>query len=56
MGYNYLALDFPGAANWINSESGAFGVLLLVFIGEMVGVLIAWVWMRWVSGPESRAG
>jgi beta-N-acetylhexosaminidase len=56
LGYNYLALDFPGAAEWIASEGGAFGVLLLTFSGEMAGILIAWVWSRWVSEPESRAG
>ncbi|MGE5464419.1 MAG: hypothetical protein ACM3PS_13745, partial [Syntrophothermus sp.] len=56
LGYNYLALDFPGAANWIATNSGAFGVLLLVFMGEMVGVVAAWIWMRWVSEQESRAG
>ncbi len=56
LGYNYLALDFPGAADWVSSESGALGVLLLVFIGELLGVLAAWVWMRWLSGQASRAG
>lgn len=55
LGYNYLALDFPGAAEWIASEGGAFGVLLLTFTGEMAGILAAWVWSRWVSEPESRA-
>ena len=55
LGYNYLALDFPGAANWIATDSGAFGVLLLVFIGELVGILAALIWMRLVSGQESRA-
>jgi beta-N-acetylhexosaminidase len=56
LGYNYLALDFPGAAEWIASEGGAFGVLLFTFTGEMAGILAAWLWMRWVSEPESRAG
>jgi beta-N-acetylhexosaminidase len=55
LGYNYLALDFPGAANWIASDSGSLGVLLLVFMGELVGVLAAWVWMRLISAQESRA-
>jgi hypothetical protein len=55
LGYNYLALDFPGAAEWIAADGGAFGVLLLTFTGEMAGILAAWVWMRWVSEPESRA-
>lgn len=56
LGYNYLALDFPGAAEWIASDGGAFGVLLLTFTGEVAGILAAWVWARWFSEPESRAG
>ena len=56
LGYNYLALDFPGAANWVASDRGALGVLLLVFIGELIGLLVAGIWMRWVSAQESRAG
>jgi beta-N-acetylhexosaminidase len=56
LGYNYLALDFPGAANWIASDGGSIGVLLLVFMGELAGVLVAWIWMRWISAQESRAG
>jgi beta-N-acetylhexosaminidase len=53
--YNYLALGFPGAASWIASGGGAFGILVLTFIGEIVGVIAAWGWMRFVSGPGSRA-
>jgi beta-N-acetylhexosaminidase len=56
LGYNYLALDFPGAASWVASNSGSLGVLLLVFIGEVIGVLAALIWMRLVSAQESRAG
>jgi len=55
LAYNYLALRFPGVAEWIASDGGAFGVLLLTFGGEAFGILAAWVWMRWVSEPESRA-
>jgi beta-N-acetylhexosaminidase len=51
--YNYLALGFPGAADWIASSSGAFGVLLLTFAGEVIGSLAAWVWMQVFSGPKS---
>jgi beta-N-acetylhexosaminidase len=50
-GYNYLALDFPGAANWIASSAGAFGVLLLTFAGQLIGALAAWIWMQVFSGP-----
>ena len=52
--YNYLALDFPGAADWIATSAGAFGVLLLTFVGQMIGSLGAWIWMQVVSGPASR--
>lgn len=54
LGYNYLALDFPGAANWIAQDAGAVGVLLLTFSGEVLGGIAAWVWMRWFSEPTSR--
>lgn len=55
LGYNYLALDFPGAAAWIASEGGAFGVLVLTFVGEIIGIIGAWTWMRLISEPTSRA-
>ncbi|HEX2996838.1 MAG TPA: hypothetical protein VHP14_18600 [Anaerolineales bacterium] len=51
LAYNYLALGFPGAADWIARSAGAFGVLMLTFIGEALGALAAWVWMRVLSGP-----
>jgi beta-N-acetylhexosaminidase len=53
--YNYLALDFPGATEWIASGAGAFGVLLITFGGELIGSLGAWVWMQWFSGSASPA-
>jgi hypothetical protein len=53
--YNYLALGFPGAAEWVASSSGAFGVLMLTFAGEAVGSLGAWVWMQILSEPKSQA-
>jgi beta-N-acetylhexosaminidase len=56
LGYNYLALDFPGAAEWIAAGAGALGVLLLTFLGQLAGILVAWIWMRVVSEPASRAG
>lgn len=55
LGYNYLALDLPGAAAWIASSGGALGVLVLIFAGEAVGLLSAWGWMRWANEPMSRA-
>ena len=44
--YNYLALGFPGAAGWIASGGGALGILMLTFVGEVLGSLAAWIWMR----------
>ncbi len=55
LGYNYLALDMPGAAEWIASGAGALGVLLLIFGGEVFGMLCAWIWLRWANEPASRA-
>ena len=51
--YNYLALDFPGAANWIATSAGALGVLMLTLSGELIGALAAWIWMKFLSGPVS---
>jgi beta-N-acetylhexosaminidase len=49
--YNYLALGFPGAVEWIASESGgAFGVLFFTLAGEALGAIAAWVWFRWLNG------
>ncbi|MGE5643467.1 MAG: glycoside hydrolase family 3 N-terminal domain-containing protein [Byssovorax cruenta] len=54
LAYNYLALGFPGATDWIASSAGAFGVLVLTFAGQVIGALAAWVWMQVLSGPKSR--
>lgn len=56
LGYNYLALGLPGAAEWIANDGGAFGVLLLTFAGEVLGVLAAWLWMRWPNVSKSQEG
>ena len=55
LAYNYLALDFPGVAEWIASGAGAFGVLLLTFGGEVIGALGAWIWLQWFSERVSPA-
>jgi beta-N-acetylhexosaminidase len=54
LAYNYLALGFPGAADWIASSAGSFGVLMLTFAGEVIGALGAWIWMKILSGPRSQ--
>ena len=53
--YNYLALGFPSAAEWIAAGAGASGILFLTISGEVLGVFVAWIWMTWFSGPGSRA-
>jgi len=54
--YNYLALGFPRALEWISSDSGgAFGVLLFTLAGEALGIILAWIWFRWLSGSSSQA-
>jgi beta-N-acetylhexosaminidase len=55
--YNYLALGFPRALEWISSDSGgAIGVLLFTLAGEALGIILAWMWFRWFSGSGSQAG
>ncbi len=56
LGYNYLALGLPGAADWVAAEAGAGGMLVLTFAGEGLGIIAAWVWQQWFSEPASRAG
>ena len=51
--YNYLALGFPGAADWVASSSSAFRVLMLTLAGELIGSFGAWIWMQVVSGAKS---
>ncbi|HEY3473743.1 MAG TPA: hypothetical protein VGK56_03985, partial [Anaerolineales bacterium] len=53
LAYNYVALDFPGAAQWIATSAGAFGVLMLTFAGQLIGSLGAWIWMQLFSGSRS---
>jgi beta-N-acetylhexosaminidase len=55
--YNYLALGFPRALAWVSSDSGgAFGILLFTLAGEALGIILAWIWWRLLSGSESQAG
>lgn len=54
--YNYLALGFPHALEWISSDSGGpFGVLLFTLAGEALGIILAWMWLRWFSGLKSQS-
>jgi beta-N-acetylhexosaminidase len=56
LSYNYLVLGFPGAAEWVASDGGSLGILMIVFGGEVLGLAAAWLWMRLVNEPESREG
>jgi hypothetical protein len=56
LGYNYLALGLPGASEWVANDGGAFGVLLLTFAGEIVGVVAAVLWMLWPNVSKSQEG
>jgi beta-N-acetylhexosaminidase len=56
LGYNYLALGLPGASEWIANDGGAFGVLVLTFGGEILGVVAALLWMLWPNASTSREG
>lgn len=55
LGYNYLALGFPGVADWIAGDAGAGGLLVLTFTGVLIGGIAAWAWMYWFSAQESQA-
>ncbi len=54
LGYNYLALDMPGASQWIADGAGALGVLILIFGGEVLGMLCAGAWMWWNNLANQR--
>ena len=55
IGYNYLALGFPGAAQWIASDAGVNGLLILMFSGETIGGIAALIWMRRSNVSTSQA-
>ena len=42
--YNYLALDLP-ATTWITAN-GMFGVITFVLLGEILGLIIGWLWWK----------
>jgi beta-N-acetylhexosaminidase len=43
--YNYLALGLPGAADMLMTGGGG-ALVELMLLGEIVGALCAWLWMR----------
>lgn len=42
--YNYFALNLSGAS-WVTS-GGIFGVLAFILLGEVIGWLVGWLWLR----------
>jgi beta-N-acetylhexosaminidase len=53
--YNYLALGLPGARDWTAAQ-GVFGVLVLTFCGELVGVFAAALRRRRTNVSKSQEG
>ncbi len=43
--YNYLAFGLFGIVNWLIA-SGISGVIIFVFLGELLGFAAGWVWSR----------
>jgi len=43
--YNYLILGLFGIMNWIKA-SGLSGVIVFLFMGELIGFLAGWLWSR----------
>ncbi len=54
LGFNYLALGLPGSVTW-TSTGGILTVLILTFVGELFGMLLAWLWMLRSNGSGSRS-
>jgi len=48
VGYDYLALGFPGSRELLGS-SGVLGALMLTVLGATAGAAGAYVWMRWLT-------
>jgi len=43
--YNYLVFGFFGIKSWLIA-SGLSGVIIIVFIGEILGFVAGWIWSR----------
>ena len=43
--YNYLALGLFGIVNWLTAN-GLSGLIMFVFLGELLGFVAGWVWAR----------
>jgi hypothetical protein len=47
--YDYVVMGLPGGVSW-PSANGLPGLLGLVFLGELAGFFLAWLWLR--RSPE----
>jgi beta-N-acetylhexosaminidase len=54
LGFNYLALGLPGSFTW-TSTGGIITVLILTIVGELFGMVLAWLWMLRSNGSGSRS-
>lgn len=45
LAYNYLAFGLFGISSWLSSN-GFSGLMLFVFLGELVGFVAGWVWSK----------
>jgi len=51
IGYNFIGLGLLGSTQ-IALANGLGGVLGMAAVGELIGVIFAWLWFRWPSGPR----
>jgi beta-N-acetylhexosaminidase len=52
--YDYLVLGLPGGEAWLKS-SGAYGLVGLTLLGEMLGWGGAWLWSQRTNAPKSQS-
>lgn len=45
LAYNYLAFGLFGISSWLSS-TGFSGLMMFVFLGELIGFAAAWVWSK----------
>jgi hypothetical protein len=43
--YLYLAMGLPGTENYFH-QTGIWGVILLTFLGALLGWLVGFIWLR----------
>jgi beta-N-acetylhexosaminidase len=52
--YNYMVLGLPGSRD-LASNQGMVGILVMTFVGELMGLGSAWLWMRRANATKSQA-